>query len=432
MKRQLEEVKGQSKKEQSAVEPLRREMDKLTRENNELHLELIKVNLVDAGETRLQEGIETTNQDIETIDAPVQRKGRPGDLAFRSMPAHSQTRYAASLEKESMIGVPATFGEVAKNENPADNKRNLRDSLTFAQMFGRYHAEHCFPHKKTAKEDQTKFDKYLSNRDHGINLAKIKLCELTKADVRKLFDGIGKDHPITANRVLALVSSIMSDAIRDGFYEKINPCKGIKRFKENQRKRFIHPEEFPVFVKALEACTSDVTRDYIWMSLFTGARRSNVLQMKWEDVHLLRRVWRIPDTKNGESQDVPLVEQAVEILRRRFESKTGKYVFPGTGKAGYLTEPKKAWKTIITKAGMSDLRIHDLRRTFGAYQAGTGANLAVIATSLNHKSLKTTQVYARLWPNAVRSAANTAINEMFSAIRGESANDEILEVQALE
>lgn len=323
-------------------------------------------------------------------------------------------------------------GEVAKNENPADNKRNLRDSLTFAQMFGRYHAEHCFPHKKTAKEDQTKFDKYLSNRDHGINLAKIKLCELTKADVRKLFDGIGKDHPITANRVLALVSSIMSDAIRDGFYEKINPCKGIKRFKENQRKRFIHPEEFPVFVKALEACTSDVTRDYIWMSLFTGARRSNVLQMKWEDVHLLRRVWRIPDTKNGESQDVPLVEQAVEILRRRFESKTGKYVFPGTGKAGYLTEPKKAWKTIITKAGMSDLRIHDLRRTFGAYQAGTGANLAVIATSLNHKSLKTTQVYARLWPNAVRSAANTAINEMFSAIRGESANDEILEVQALE
>ena len=314
-------------------------------------------------------------------------------------------------------------GDVAKNENPADDKRNQRDSLTFSQMFDRYHTEHCFPHKKTAKEDKAKFDKYLSNREYGINLANIKLCELTKADVKKLFDSIGKDHPITANRVLALVSSIFSDAIRDDLYDRINPCKGIKRFKENQRKRFIHPEEFPLFVKALEECNSQVTKDYIWMSLFTGARRSNVLQMKWEDVHLLRRVWRIPDTKNGESQDVPLVDHALEILQRRFQSKTGKYVFPGTGETGHLTEPKKAWKTITSKAGMSDLRIHDLRRTFGAYQAGSGASLAVIAASLNHKSLQTTQVYARLWPKAVRNAVNTAVSEMFSAIRGESSND---------
>ena len=317
-------------------------------------------------------------------------------------------------------------GEVAKNENPAEEKRNLRNAMTFSQMFERYHVEHCFPHKKTAKEDKAKFDKYLSSRDYGINLAKIKICELTKVEVKKVFDSIGKDHPITANRVLALISSIMSDAIRDGFYEGINPCRGIKRFKENQRKRFIHPEEFPLFVKALEDCSSQVSKDYIWMSLFTGARRSNVLQMKWEDVHLLRRVWRIPDTKNGESQDVPLVNQAVEILKRRFQTKTSNFVFPGTGESGHLTEPKKAWKTTIRKAGMTDLRLHDLRRTFGAYQAGTGANLAVIATSLNHKSLQTTQVYARLWPKALRTAANTAVNEMFSAIRGESANDDVL------
>ena len=215
----------------------------------------------------------------------------------------------------------------------------------------------------------------------------------------------------------------MSDAIRDGLYDRLNPCKGIKRFKENQRKRFIHPEEFPVFVSALEECNSQVTKDYIWMSLFTGARRSNILQMKWQDVHLLRRIWRIPDTKNGESQDVPLVDKAVEILQRRFLSRTNEYVFPGTGKTGHLTEPKTAWKTITAKAGMSDLRIHDLRRTFGAYQAGTGASLAVIATSLNHKSLQTTQIYARLWPKAIHRAADTAINEMFSAIRGEPTSN---------
>src|SRR5262249_20374887 len=70
------------------------------------------VELVDEGESRLQEG----TRDLELIDPSPQRKGRPGDLAFRSMPAHAQTRYALSLEKASMVGIPATFGEVAKNE----------------------------------------------------------------------------------------------------------------------------------------------------------------------------------------------------------------------------------------------------------------------------------------------------------------------------
>jgi len=70
------------------------------------------VALVDSGASRLQEG----TRDVELVDPSPQRKGRPGDLAFRSMPAHAQTRYAAGLEKASIQGVPATFGEVAKNE----------------------------------------------------------------------------------------------------------------------------------------------------------------------------------------------------------------------------------------------------------------------------------------------------------------------------
>jgi hypothetical protein len=71
------------------------------------------IRLADSGEKRIVEGIE---EEVEHVDAPVQRKGRPGDLAFRSMPAHAQTRYASSLEKESMVGIPAQFGQVAKNE----------------------------------------------------------------------------------------------------------------------------------------------------------------------------------------------------------------------------------------------------------------------------------------------------------------------------
>lgn len=107
------------------------------------------IKLVDAGEARLTEGTEET---VEYVDAPVQRKGRPGDLAFRSMPPHAQTRYASSLEKESILGIPATFGEVAKNEWSL--------ALGEWELFGRYEfPAHNDPNEKIRIDDATNFDK---------------------------------------------------------------------------------------------------------------------------------------------------------------------------------------------------------------------------------------------------------------------------------
>ena len=88
------------------------------------------IRLADSGEKRTVEGIEDV---VELVDAPVQRKGRPGDLTFRSMPAHAQTRYASGLEKESMIGIAAQFGQVAKNEWD----KALKEWLTFGRFI--YH-----------------------------------------------------------------------------------------------------------------------------------------------------------------------------------------------------------------------------------------------------------------------------------------------------
>src|SRR5262249_27888380 len=82
------------------------------------------VNLVDEGASRVATGVEAN---LDYVDPVPQRKGRPGDLAFRSMPAHAQTRYASSLEKMSILDIPATFGEVAKNEWA----RSLREWLKF-------------------------------------------------------------------------------------------------------------------------------------------------------------------------------------------------------------------------------------------------------------------------------------------------------------
>lgn len=313
--------------------------------------------------------------------------------------------------------------DIANGTNPAELKRTRRGEMTFRDLFIRYYNEHSIPHKKTADEDKQKYDKYLASNESGINLASRQLSDVTKGEISKLFAKISKEHKITANRVLALISSIFGKAIEWEIWTQPNPCLGIKRNRENTRDRFLHPDELPKFFEQVRAYPNATVRDYILISLLTGARRSNVLEMRWEQLNLERATWRIPDTKNGTPQTVPLVPDAVEILRDRkvlAECAGSPFVFPGDGVTGHLVEPKKAWKIILTKAGIADLRLHDLRRTMGSWQAGTGANMSVISRSLNHKSMQTTAIYARLWMEPVRDSMETAANAIMKAAAGSS------------
>ena len=126
----------------------------------------------------------------------------------------------------------------------------------------------------------------------------------------------------------------------------------------------------------------------------------NVLSMQWEDVDLLAGVWRIPDTKQGEPQRVPLTPQAIDVLNRLKANANGSpYVFPArvAGSAtGHITDVTKAWSSVTEAAGLPELHMHDLRRTLGSWQALGGASLQVIGRSLGHRNTATTEIYARL------------------------------------
>lgn len=318
--------------------------------------------------------------------------------------------------------------DIANGANPAELKRVRRAEMTFGDLFDQYHKNHSIPHKKTSDEDKQKFEKYLSNNKEGINLASRQLSAITRAEIGQLFTKISKEHKVTANRVLALVSSIFGKAIEWGIWHQINPCQGIRKHSENSRDRFLQPDELPKFFEQVLAYPNPTVRDYILISLLTGARRSNVLAMSWGEVNLERGEWRIPETKNGTPQSIPLVPDAIGILEARKKSAVcaeSEFVFPGSGDTGHLVEPKKAWKIILDKAGIADLRLHDLRRTMGSWQAGTGANLSVIGRSLNHKSTQTTAIYARLWMTPVRDSMETAATAMLEAAGlGDQANAE--------
>ncbi len=300
--------------------------------------------------------------------------------------------------------------DIAEGKNPAEVKRGKKAELTFADLFTEYLERHSKPNKRTWREDESKYKTYLERP-----LGKKKLSAIDRRDIALIHSSITKArHDITANRVLALLSSAFGWAISAGLWE-LNPANGIKRNKEKSRDRFIQGDELPRFFQAVAKEENETIRDYILMSLLTGARRSNVLAMRWQDISFNRHEWRIEETKNGTPQTVALSPEAIEILQSRKSSDNAIFVFPGSGKAGHLMEPKKGWKRILERAGIDNLRIHDLRRTLGSWQAKTGASLAIIGKSLNHKNQNTTAIYARLDLDPVRDSVNKATSAMMTA-----------------
>lgn len=236
----------------------------------------------------------------------------------------------------------------------------------------------------------------------------------------------GLGGPGAANRTLALIGAMFGKAAALGFTGP-NPARGVKKFPSHSRERFLHADELPRFFKAVSEEPNGTMRDFVWLALFTGARRANVQAMRWDQLNLERGTWRIPQTKSGDPQTVHLPAPALEILKRRqAESESDEadsknpWVFPGRGRSGHLEEPKGAWNRICERAGLGvglkgGVVIHDLRRTLGSWQAATGANLPVIGKSLGHKQQNTTAIYARLDLDPVRQAVDKATAAMLAA-----------------
>ncbi len=213
----------------------------------------------------------------------------------------------------------------------------------------------------------------------------------------------GATAPYEANRTLALLSKMFSLAIQWEMMNK-NPAKGIERFRETKRDRFVKDHELPRLMKAIQEEPNPYIHGFFMLLLLTGARRSEVLTMRREDIDFEVPEWRIPDTKAGRIHFLPLTEGAVEVIESLPRVVGNPYVIVGRNGKGHLKEPAKAWQRIRERTKLKDVRLHDLRRTVGSYMAMSGASLPLIGDVLNHTNPSTTQIYARFGNDASRVA----------------------------
>lgn len=295
--------------------------------------------------------------------------------------------------------------------DPQAAKRAKRGEQTFQELFDHYMEYHAKPHKKTWQEDERIFNTDL------VRWHKRRLSEITRQDVLALHQRKGKTAPVLANRIHALVHKVFNHAIDIGM-DIANPAARIKKFREEERERYIVEHEMRRFLRALAIEPDPMFRDFFLVLLLTGARKSNVQAMKWNNLDLDGGMWRISsgESKNKQAMLVVLPPPIVQLLRRRRALTNGsQFVFPGSGRTGHMVEPKSAWRRICERAKLVDVRMHDLRRTLASWQAQAGSSLPIIGHSLGQRSDRATRIYARLDFEPVRRSVTAAAEAILEA-----------------
>ncbi len=313
-------------------------------------------------------------------------------------------------------------GQIAKGENPAEERRQTRLEGTFGNLWERYLELHAKPHKqpRSVAEDEANYRRYLSE------WVTRRLSTIHRRDIEKLHADLAEKSGIyAANRVLALLSTVFNKATEWG-WSGDNPCKGVKKFREESRERFLTQDEMPRFLKALAEEPSQDFRDFIMLDLLTGARRSNLLAIRWEEIDFAGAVWRIPRTKGNKPQSIPLVGPAQKILEARRERVNGEWVFPSdVVKGAHVLEYRKPWGKLLERAQIGNLRLHDVRRTLGSWLSKSGAALPVIKAALGHADIATTAIYTRGEDSEVRKALEVAAQRMLEAGHEQASDDSV-------
>ena len=206
--------------------------------------------------------------------------------------------------------------------------------MTLDELFEDYLENHSKPNKKSWRVDEYRYHRYVAKP-----FGKRKLSEISRSEIAALHRkisrqinpkhrGVGSPYKITmANRILILVSVIYQWGIKTEQCEE-NPARGIARFPVKSRDRFLQPEELVRFFNAIQKEENKNVHDYVLLSLYTGARRGNVLAMRWEEISFENKLWRIPTTKNGDPLVIPLMAEALHILNTR-KGNGSDFVFPG-------------------------------------------------------------------------------------------------------
>ncbi len=348
--------------------------------------------------------------------------------------------YGVLTPKEARDEAAKILGAVATGGDPAGDLRRKRQDLTVSELCDLYLKEACVAKKPSTKAVEAgRIARHIKPLLGAKRLSSVRQSDVlwfmrqvaegkTRTDVKTKPRGraIVRGGQGTASRTLVQLSAMFSYAVREGVMES-NPARGIKRWKDGKRERYLSEEELRRLGKAIgeieEAGGNRKATAIIRMLALTGARKSEILKLKWSEVDFDRGFLRLGDSKTG-AKAVPVGKSALAILADQPRLAGSEYVFPADklGRKGmersYFQGIDAFWQDMRKKSDLEGVRIHDLRHTAASIAVADGASLPVIGKILGHADTKTTQRYAHLSDTPVRAAVERLAGRIDDALSG--------------
>ena len=325
------------------------------------------------------------------------------------------------------------LGRVANGEDPAREKQQAGKDLTVGDLCDIY-LEHGIATKKpsTIATDKGRIVRHIKPL-----LGKKKLRSVTRADIMRFVKDVAAGKTVadirtrphgraivkggngTATRTVGLLGGIFTFAIDSGHMTD-NPVRGVKRFTDKKGDRFLTREEFVTLGRALQSAVQEGENPHalaiLNLLILTGARKSEIETLKWSNVDFDKGYLRLSDSKTGQ-KIIPLSGAALEILEHLPRLADKAFVFPAFRGDGHYEGTPKVWRRIRKAAGLEDVRLHDLRHSFASIAVSRGASLSMIGALLGHSSQATTERYAHLHDDPLRSVTEAVGQELIESLR---------------
>ena len=328
----------------------------------------------------------------------VQYRNEGGATRRKKIGVHGSITAEQAREEAKKL-----LGGIAKGEDPSKEAKQLKLTPTFEKLAYDY-LNICAKANKKPKgftEEKRVINKILLKR-----FGAWKITDITTRDLQFLQNDLQKTA-YAANRVRSLLSRMFNVAIQWGWMTT-NPIKGVTKYKEHQRKRWLNNEEMQRLYAVLDTYRDQSVANAIRLLLLTGSRLNEVLSATWDQFDIEKGIWTKPyrNTKQARMEHHPLSSQVVLILKKMTETAASPYLFPGKVPGKPLQYMNKSWNSIRIQAGfLEHTRLHDLRHTYASHLVSSGLSLSIVGKMLGHTQAATTMRYAHLADEPLREAA---------------------------
>lgn len=300
--------------------------------------------------------------------------------------------------------------QVVLGENPAEAKKIKRSIPTISEFYHDTYLPHLQSYRRNMQSDYSFHHTHLLPRFGSKHLDELSQQDVINAQQSMCKAGYA---PGTANKFIVQVRYMYNVAKNRGIPgSEFNPAAGVKQYRVEGRQRFLSQDEIQLLRVAVERSANKQLKYIVALLLMLGCRKRELLGAKWEHVDLDRRTWKIPLSKSGKMRHVPLSADAVELLKALPRWKGCPYVLPNPKTLKPYFDFHEPWHTACRKAGLKNVRIHDLRHTFASNLVNAGHSLFVVSRALGHASIVQTAVYSHLADDTLLAAADAAANAM--------------------